>query len=1007
MRYSKAFLFIVLAAAVLCATAPALAQGLTSASLSGHVTQSGAGVPGVTVTAKSPALQGSRTTQTGANGDYVFVSLPPGEYTVTFALAGFQPQTKPPIRLNAGASSDLDAALSINVEAATTVEGRAEIVSTTPQASTTHTAAEMEKLPTTRTLLASVNLSAGVNQNGPNNAFTVGGAMSYENLFTVDGVVVSDNVRTTPNNLFIEDAIAETSTIVSGISAEFGRFQGGVVNAITKSGGNTFSGSFRTSFTNDAWQAKSPTLITNNSNYVPNAPKEQALVQDVIPRYEATLGGPIWKDRIWFFGATRIQNPQTSANLAQPVNTTFTQGDDQKRYEGKLTISPFMNHTVTGTYLRVDETQTNYAFPSIPVMDFASVYNRELPQEQIAVAYNGTLSSNLFIEGQYSKRKFSFQNSGGIYTDLIQGTVVRDVARGQAYNSPIFCGICGPELRNNDDWYGKGTYFLATPSLGSHTIAVGYDNFGGQRLSNNYQSGSNYHVFGTTSIVRDGVIYPQWIANGPSTRLVWYPIPVLSQGSNVRTQSAFLNDSWRLSTNLSFNVGVRYDKNDAKDSFGSTTAKDSAWSPRLAIMWDPRGDNKIQFRGSYAKYVAAPAETQVGAGSPAGSPAVDVYNYLGPSINADANAPTLLTTAQALQQLFNWYGISAPNQQPNVLPNSASVPGVNVLITQGGLDSPSVNEYVLGFGGQIGSKGSFRIDAVKRKYVDFYNERIDTSTGQVTNSLGQHFDVHIVENTNAAERQYYGLNTSFEYRVATPFRLGGNWTWSHTYGNFNGENSGSGPLRYAGQQYPEYTQGSWNVPRGDLATDQRHRVRVYGTYDLPVPASFGAMSVGLLEAMDTGTPYGAVGTVNPSSYVTNPGYLQVPTAVNYYFTARDAFRTETTYQTDLSLNMSKTIGPIEIFIQPQVLNVFNAAHVILVDATVLTNASAGGGSNAFTAFNPFTTTPVQRPNGNTTVKNANWDYGPNFGQPTSQTSSGQAGSYQLPRTFRISAGIRF
>jgi hypothetical protein len=1006
MRYSKALLFIVLAAAVLCATAPALAQGLTSASLSGHVTQSGTGMPGVTVTAKSPALQGSRTSQTGANGDYIFVSLPPGEYTVTFALAGFQTQTKP-IRLNAGASSDLDAALSINVEAATTVEGRAEVVSTTPQASATYTASEMEKLPTARTLLNAVNLSAGVNQNGPNAAFTVGGAMSYENLFTVDGVVVSDNVRTTPNNLFIEDAIAETSTIVSGISAEFGRFQGGVVNAITKSGGNTFSGSFRTSFTNDAWQAKSPVLITNNSNYIPTAPKEQALVQDVIPRYEGTLGGPIWKDKIWFFGALRIQNPQTSANLAQPINTTFTQGDDQKRYEGKLTISPFVNHTITGTYLRVDETQTNYVYTPIPVMDMASAYNRELPQEQIAVAYNGTLSSNLFIEGQYSKRKFSFENSGGIYTDLIQGTVVRDIARGQAFNSPIFCGICGPEKRDNDDWYGKGTYFLATPSLGSHTIAAGYDNFGGQRLSNNYQSGSNYVILGTTSIVRDGVIYPQWIANGPSTRLVWYPIPVLSQGSDVRTQSAFVNDQWRLSTNLSFNVGARYDKNDAKDSFGSVTAKDSAWSPRLAIMWDPRGDNKIQFRGSYAKYVAAPSETQVGASSPAGSPAVDVYNYLGPSINADANAPTLLTTAQSLQQLFNYFGISAPNQTPNVLPNSASVPGVNVIMTPGGLDSPSVNEYVLGIGGQLGSKGSFRIDAVKRKYGDFYNERIDTSTGQVTNSLGQHFDVHIVENTSAAERQYYGLNTSFEYRVATPFRLGGNWTWSHTYGNFNGETSGSGPVRFAGQQYPEYIQASWNVPRGDLATDQRHRVRVYGTYDLPVAPSFGAMSVGLLESMDTGTPYGAAGTINPSSYVTNPGYLQVPTAETYYFTARNAFRTETTYQTDLSLNMAKTIGPIEIFIQPQVLNVFNAAHVVLVDTTVLTNASAGGGNNKFAAFNPFTTTPVQRPNGNTTVTNANWDYGPNFGHATSQTSSGAAGSYQLPRTFRISAGIRF
>ncbi len=994
----------------LAVSAAALGQSLTTANLSGHVTQAGAPMPGVNVTAKSPVLQGTRTTVSGQNGDYVFVNLPPGEYAVTFEISGFQTVTKK-TKLNAGVPADLDAAMSIGVETSTVVEGRSEIVSTSPQASATYTGQELEKLPTARTLLSAVNLSPGVNQNGPNQAYTIGGAMSFENLFTVDGVVVSDNVRTTPNALFIEDAIQETTTSVSGISAEFGRFTGGVVNAITKSGGNNFSGSFRTTFTNDAWQSKSPTLVINNANYVPGVPQDQTLVQNVVPRYEATLGGPIWKDRVWFFAAGRFQDVKGSAALAQPVLTPYETGDDEKRYEGKLTLSPFMNHTLTGTYLKITRDQTNYSFPSLPVMDFASIYDRQLPQEQYAVNYNGTITSNFFLEGQYSKRKFTFVNSGSSVTDLLGGTVVRDQSKNpvQAYNSAIFCAVCpgAEEGRNNDDYVGKGTYFLSTPSFGSHTIAAGYDNFGGQRLSNNYQSGSTYHVLGTSTIVRNGVVYPQWIASSSSTRLVWFPIPVLSQGSDVRTWSVFVNDQWRLNNNFSFNVGARYDKNDATDSFGSVTAHDSAVSPRLAATWDPKGDNNLRFTVSYAKYVAAPAETQVGAGSPAGSPAQYVYNYLGPSINPDSTAPTLLTTAQALQQLFNYFGITAPNMAANVNPNSASVPGVNVLIASGGLNSPSANEYVAGVGGSITSRGSFRVDFVARKYVDFYNERIDLSTGRVTNSLGQNFDIHIVENTNAAERRYYGLNTSFDYRVTNALRFGGNWTWSHLYGNFVGENSGSGPLRFTGQQYPEYINPAWNVPTGDLATDQRHRIRLYGTYDLPLPPEWGLISFAVLQSIDTGTPYGAAGTINPSPYVTNPGYLQPPTAVTYYFTPRDAFRTETIYETDLSLNMSKTIGPIEIFIQPQVLNVLNSAHVLTVDTSVLTSASSGGGSNAFTAFNPFTTTPVQRPNGDTTVKTANWDYGPNFGRATSQTSSTSQGAYQLPRTFRVSVGVRF
>jgi hypothetical protein len=1005
----KWFRFLVLFVA-LALSASVLGQGLTTASVSGHVTQETTALPGVTVTAKSPALQGARTTVTGKSGDYAFVNLPPGDYTLTFAVQGLTTVTKK-VRLNAGAAADLDATMAMSVEAVTTVEARSENVSTTPQASTTYTGTEMDKLPTTRTLLAAVNLSAGVNQNGPNSAFTIGGAMSFENLFTVDGVVVSDNVRTTPNALFIEDAIQETTTSVSGISAEFGRFTGGVVNAITKSGGNSFSGSFRTSFSNDGWQAKSPQIVLANSSYVPGTPQQQTLTQNLVPQYSATLGGPIWKDRIWFFGAFRFQDVKSSATLAQPLLTPYEFGDDEKRYEGKLTISPFMNHTLTGTYIKIDRNQTNYAFPSLPVMDFASIYDRQLPQEQIAINYNGTISSSFFLEGQYSKRKFTFVNSGSRDDSLIGGTVVRDQSKApvQAYNSPIFCAVCpgAQEERNNNDYVFKGTYFLATPTLGSHTIAGGYDNFGGQRLSNNWQSGSSYHVLGTSTIVRNGVVYPQWLASGSSTRLVWFPIPVLSQGSDVRTWSVFVNDQWRLNNNFSFNVGLRYDKNDSTDSFGSVTANDSAWSPRLAATYDPRGDNRIRFTVSYAKYVAAPAETQVGAGSPAGSPAQYVYNYLGPSINPDANAATLLTTSQALQQLFNYFGISGLNQPANVAPNSASVPGVNVIIAPGGLKSPAVNEYVVGVGGSIGTRGTFRVDAIYRNYVDFYSERADTTTGQVTNSLGTKFDVHIVENTNDAERKYYGLNTSFDYRVTNAFRLSGNWTWSHLYGNFVGENSGSGPIRYAGQLYPEYIQKSWNVPKGDLATDQRHRIRILGTYDLPVPQAFGTYSVGLLQSIDTGTPYGAAGTINPSTYVTPVGYLQVPTAVTYYFTARDAFRTETIYETDLSLNMSKSIGPVELFIQPQVLNLFNSGHFLGVDTTVLTNASSGGGSNAFAPFNPFTTTPTQRPNGDTTVKTANWDYGPNFGKPTSFTTSAAQGSFQLPRTFRISVGIRF
>ena len=76
-----------------------------------------------------------------------------------------------------------------------------------------------------------------------------------ENLFLINGVTVSENLRGQPYDLYIEDAIQETTIATAGISAEYGRFGGGVVNVITKSGGNLFSGSFRDTLLNDDWRA--------------------------------------------------------------------------------------------------------------------------------------------------------------------------------------------------------------------------------------------------------------------------------------------------------------------------------------------------------------------------------------------------------------------------------------------------------------------------------------------------------------------------------------------------------------------------------------------------------------------------------------------------------------------------------------------------------------------------------------------------------------------------------
>src|SRR4029077_8582777 len=89
------------------------------------------------------------------------------------------------------------------------------------------------------------------------NGNTISGAMSYDNLYLVNGAVVNENLRGQPHQLYIEDAIQETTVLTGGVSAEFGRFTGVVVSAITKSGGNEFSGSVRDTIDNPSWTEKS------------------------------------------------------------------------------------------------------------------------------------------------------------------------------------------------------------------------------------------------------------------------------------------------------------------------------------------------------------------------------------------------------------------------------------------------------------------------------------------------------------------------------------------------------------------------------------------------------------------------------------------------------------------------------------------------------------------------------------------------------------------------------
>ena len=961
----------------------ASAQGTPTGTISGRVTSNdGLSLPGATVTATSPVLQGERTAVTTGNGDFLLAFLPPGEYLVTFALDGFKTQQH---RTPVAAAEVVKIAPTLEAAGVTeTVEvtgTQTQVLKQTATAATTVSQSVVDMLPLNRGIDATVALTPGTVRSGPANAngvqaISISGASSFENLVLVNGVVIQDNLRrTTDSTLFIEDAIQETTISTSSVSAEFGRFNGGIVNAITKSGGNRFAGSYRLSFENDGWRALTP--------FAGDAKTSKA-----IPIHEYTVGGPMRRDRLWFFHAGRTTERTEARTTAAPARIPYERIRDEKRFEGKLTYTARPGHTVKGAYLWSKISALNENFTD--ELDLQSLTNRVDPGDLRSLNYTAVFGGRLFVDAQYSARATAIEGAGAKSQDLIDGTLIVDGVSNARFHSATFCGVCRPEERDNQSLIAKASYFLSTPSLGSHHIVGGYDGFNDIRAADSYQSGSSYRIIATSSIWRDGQAYPVFNNVGSSTLIRWNPILNPTLGTAFKTHSLFVNDVWQMNR-VTMNVGLRYDWNDGLDSSGAKVVDDARWSPRLSVSWDPSGTGSWTVNGSYATYVAGIANSIANSGSSHGSSARFDYQYLGPAVNTDPNAP-LLTSAQALRVLFDWFEANGGTGRTSVV---AAVPGVNTRIAAG-LRSPAVNEVAGGVTRRVGEQGVIRVDAVFRDFADFYATRADTTTGKVANALGQTFDVRLIENTNLQERRYAGLNLAATWRLGSSLFVGGGYTLSRAWGNVDGENVNSGPTTVGPLFYPEYTDLAWNDPEGDLATDQRHKARIFATYNRSF-SRWGDLTLGTIQALNSGSPYNAIGPVNSARYVSDLGYRQVPGSVNYYFSARDGFRTDAWFSTDLSATYAYKLAAgggrqAALFVKGDVLNAFDNAGLVVprfINTGVLTNVNRPA---AYQAFDPFTETPVE---------GVHWALDPAFGSATSRFG------YQLPRTFRMSVGVRF
>src|SRR6266513_3717643 len=304
----------ILAAAILLIAAGALAQ--TTGSIAGKVTDSsGASLPGVTVEARSPALQGSRVAVTDGRGDYRLTLLPPGVYAVSYKLEGFAPERRVGITVSLGKETTLDSALKPATSGEITVTAAAPVIDSASTGIGTNLGTRsIETLPTGRNYSSIAQVAPGVSSdanagNPDQNTISVYGSSGAENSFFIDGMNTTNVEYGFQGKELNFEFIREVNVKTGGYEAEFGRSTGGIINVITKSGGNDCSGDAFGYYDNDSLQANAKSVVST-------AGTQAGFKRD---DFGLDVGGYIMRYRLWFFGAfDRVDNSLDSALASGP-----------------------------------------------------------------------------------------------------------------------------------------------------------------------------------------------------------------------------------------------------------------------------------------------------------------------------------------------------------------------------------------------------------------------------------------------------------------------------------------------------------------------------------------------------------------------------------------------------------------------------------------------------------------------------------------------------------------
>ncbi len=874
----------------------------TTGSVAGRVTDdAGAGLPGVTVEAKGAVLQGTQTAFTQSDGSYRLTLLPPGTYTVTASLAGFG-RAQETVVVALGRTATADLRLRATAREEIVVSGEAPVVDTTSAAVGTNIdALAIQSLPSGRNYSSIVQIAPGVstqvsNTEAFNNAITVYGSSGLENSFVIDGVDTSGVEYGAQGKELNFEFIQEIDVKTGGYQAEFGRSTGGIINVITKSGGNAFHGDVFGYYDNDSLQAK---------NSHPNESLLGTSLGFTREDFGADLGGYFLKDRLWFFGAyDRVHNTITNVLTAGPSEGEKTDSKSTRNLgSGKITWRITPSHSFVASFFqdpRVDTGAINDGAHTLNGAFSTFLGRQDLGGRDWSGRYNGLFGSWV-ASAQVSLHEE--RNSVGPATT--EGNSIQYVdTRKDALQSGGFGLIQNKAFKRY--FYGVSL----TEYLGHHEFKGGFEYERETAAVTKVESGGQLVTIFDNPENAARPIYQHFYWSAPGATLPDnIPISQLNANPKHKSYAAYLQDSWAVLPNLTVNLGVRWDRQQIFDASGTRQIdlkKD--YAPRLGAVWDPAGDHRTRVFGSFGRfYEQIPMDLVIRSYSFEQQPVI--YNFDPVSNKPDDAAAAIVDDTNKVLG-----GFTEPSD-PN-------------------LHGQYLREFLLGAEREIVPNVALGVKYVYRNYGEVIEDFLCVNDGTYcVGNPGEGIMKEIFsldyEHTFPApkpKRIYRGIQLDVTKRFSNNWSLLASYLWSKLDGNYDGEfgpftqpRGTADPNISAAYDYYEFFTNGQDLSRitntGPLSNDRRSQVKLSGVYVTPFN-----LAVGLAAYYRTGTP------------LTRYGFSDAYSRYEFFLTRRGAEgRTPADYEADLHLGYPLLLGPVTVNFLLDVFNLLNAQRPVLLD----------------------------------------------------------------------------